>query len=101
MVDAAREQAHGIVSDANESANLIMADAKARAASILEAGQAQASEALAGVAGQLSILQAKVNDLTTEVAELEAKKLDVEVAASAAQAKLDKVAAQIRKLAEV
>lgn len=100
LEQAAKDSAASIVEQANQAADKIKADAYAKATAMVDDAAIKANDQASSFNGQLAVLQGKVDALTIEVAEIGAKKLDMQASAEAAEARLIKVQSQIRKMAE-
>lgn len=101
MLDqAAAESSANIVAQANQAADNIKADAYAKATAMIDDAAIKANDQASSFNGQLAVLQGKVDALMTEVAEISARKLDMQSAAEVAEARLIKVQSQLRKMVD-
>jgi chromosome segregation ATPase len=99
VVEAEAHKA-ALIQQSNSAAAEIVATAERRATSIVESGQAQASQELARMAEKVAAMQATLETLTDQGNAAIVRRDQAEAAATEAEAKLSRVQAQIRKLAE-
>jgi chromosome segregation ATPase len=99
FINQINAQAQSIINQASVDAALIVEKAKQDALVIALDANVATQASIVAATSQLSTLQAKVNELTDEVAAQEKAKADAEASTSEAQAKYDAIKAQIAKMA--
>jgi hypothetical protein len=101
IVADARSFAEDVAVAARVSAEQVKQSAAEQGQALINSAKAERETILLSITGQAAIHQAKLDVLKEQAAKAEASTALLMTAAEAAQAKLDKVQASIRKLAEV
>ena len=96
--DNAREHAQNIAAEANRLSAEMLHAARDRCDDLLRVSQEKADTTLGNTVNQLSTLQLKVNEMNKQIEELAVIKTESQAQADAAQANLQVVQEQIRKL---